>query len=164
MINDERGRLSVPVLILVFGFYLTACGLPHISLAGVEVRRCPECGEHEVVIPRIEQLHQAIANAVIAKKARLSAAEVRFLRKHLGWSGADFARHMGVTPETVSRWENGREPIGPVADRLLRLMVVTKAPKREYSIEALAALEDGFVPTRVRLSAGSDGWHAEQAA
>ena len=140
-----------------------ACGLPHITLTGVEVRRCSECGEHEVVIPKIEQLHQAIAEAVIAKKARLAAAEVRFLRKHLGWSGADFARHMGVTPETVSRWENDREPIGPVADRLLRLMVVTKAPKREYSIEALAGLEDDFVPARVRLSVDTHGWHAEAA-
>ena len=141
-----------------------ACGLPHITLANVEVRRCPECGEHEVVIPKIEQLHQAIAQAVIGKKARLAADEVRFLRKHLGWSGADFARHMGVTPETVSRWENGRESIGPVADRLLRLMVVTKAPKREYAIETLASLEDEFAPARVRLSADTDGWHEERAA
>lgn len=140
-----------------------ASGLPHVTLDGVEVRRCGACGEHEVVIPNIEQLHQAIAEAVIGKKARLAAGEVRFLRKHLGWSGADFALHMGVTPETVSRWENGREPIGPVADRLLRLMVVTKAPKSMYYIEALAALEDGFVPTRVRLSADKSGWH-ERAA
>lgn len=71
---------------------------------------------------------------------------------------------MGVTPETVSRWENGREPIGPVADRLLRLMVVTKAPKRMYSIEALAGLEDGFGSARVRLSADADGWHQERTA
>lgn len=141
-----------------------ACGLPHITLEGVEVRRCAACGEHEVVIPKLEQLHQAIANAVISKKDRLAAVEVRFLRKHLGWSGADFARHMGVKPETVSRWENGREPIGPVADRLLRLMVVTKAPKRDYAIEALAALGDDSLPARVKLSAGRDGWHAELAA
>ena len=140
-----------------------ASGLPHVTLEGVEVRRCAACGEHEVVIPNIEQLHQAIANAVISKKARLASAEVRFLRKHMGWSGAEFARHVGVKPETVSRWETGKEFIGPIADRLLRLMIVTKAPKREYAIETLASLEDEFAPVRVRLSADKSGWH-ERAA
>jgi transcriptional regulator with XRE-family HTH domain len=81
----------------------------------------------------------------------------------MGWSGAEFARHVGVKPETVSRWETGKESIGPIADRLLRLMIVTKAPAREYAIETLASLEDEFAPARVRLSADKSGWH-ERAA
>ncbi|MBI4700537.1 MAG: helix-turn-helix domain-containing protein [Deltaproteobacteria bacterium] len=142
----------------------SACGLPHVTLKGVEVRRCGECGEHEVVIPRMTELHQAIAMAVVTKKARLTAAEVKFLRKHLAWSGADFARHMGVAPETVSRWENGREPMGAVADRLLRLMVVTQAPKPGYAIAALAELEDEPAPARLKLAADRSGWHTEPVA
>jgi len=142
----------------------TASGLPYVTLKGVEVRRCPECGEHEVVIPKIEQLHQCIALAIVLKKSRLMPAEVKFLRKHLGWSGADFARHMGVAPETVSRWENGREPMGGVADRLLRLMVVTQAPNRDYAIDALANLEEEASPTRIKVFADRQGWHTEQAA
>lgn len=84
------------------------------------------------MLPKIEQLHRAIALGVVAKRPRLTAAEIRFLRKYLGWSGAAFAKHMGVTPESVSRWENDREQMGAVADRLLRLMVVTRAPVSEY--------------------------------
>lgn len=141
-----------------------ASGLPYVTLKGVEVRRCANCGEHEVVIPKIEQLHQAIAIAVVSKKSRLMPAEVKFLRKHLGWSGADFARHMGVAAETVSRWENGREPMGAVADRLVRLMVVTQAPKRDYGLDALAELADDASPTRLKLTADRNGWHTEQAA
>jgi DNA-binding transcriptional regulator YiaG len=57
-------------------------------------------------------------------------AEVRFLRKHLGWSGADFAAHMGVDPTTVSAWENERKPFGTSSDRLLRLIVARQAPSR----------------------------------
>ncbi len=94
-----------------------------------------------MVIPKIEQLHRAIALAVVSKRPRLTAHEVRFLRKYLGWSGADFAKHMGVTPESVSRWENEREQMSPVADRLLRLMVVTRAPVSEYPLDSLAELE-----------------------
>lgn len=142
----------------------TASGLPYVTLKGVEVRRCPRCGEHEVIIPRIEQLHHCIALTVVSKKSRLTPAEMKFLRKHLGWSGADFARHMGVAPETVSRWENGREPMGGVADRLLRLMVVTQAPNREYAIDALAELEDEASPVRIKASADRQGWHTELAA
>jgi hypothetical protein len=63
-----------------------AVGLPGITLQGVEVSRCGKCGEYEIAIPRIEGLHRVIAEAVISKKDRLTAAEIRFLRKHLGWT------------------------------------------------------------------------------
>ena len=42
------------------------------------------------------------------KKRRLAPEEIKFLRKSLGWAGVDFAKHMGATPETVSRWETAR--------------------------------------------------------
>lgn len=106
-------------------------GLPGVVL-DTFVARCPACGTYEVIIPNIEGLHQAIARTVVVKAARLSGADVRFLRKVLGWSGADFATHMGTSPETVSRWETGATPIGPQADRLLRLMVMTRDPVTDY--------------------------------
>ena len=56
------------------------------------------------------------------------APEIRFLRKYLGWSTADFASRMGTARETVSRWESGAVPMGSQADRLLRLLVATAAP------------------------------------
>jgi DNA-binding transcriptional regulator YiaG len=55
---------------------------------------------------------------VTAWRSGFTGEEVRFLRKSLGWSGSDFAKHMGVAEETVSRWENDAAPIGPQADRL----------------------------------------------
>lgn len=142
----------------------SASGLPYVTLVGVEVRRCKACGDHEVVIPRIEQLHRTMALAVIAKKARLTAAEIRFLRKYLGWSGADFARHMGVTPESVSRWENEREQMNPVADRLVRLMVVTQTPVSDYSLDGLVDLDEKPSPVRLRVEVKKGGWLAEAAA
>ena len=142
----------------------TASGLPYVTLIGVEVRRCKACGEHEVVLPKIEQLHRAIALAVVGKRPRLTGAEIRFLRKYLGWSGADFAKHMGVTPESVSRWENERDQMGAVADRLLRLMVVTRAPVSEYPLDTLAELEDEASPVRLRVEAARGGWRAEPVA
>lgn len=119
-----------------------ACGLSNVTLVGVEVRRCAKCGDHEVVIPRIEDLHRVLAAAVIRQTARLTKDEIRFLRKYLGYSGVDFAKVVGVSPETVSRWENGKEKMGSSAEKLVRMLVVHSQPTREYSIEALAKLSE----------------------
>ena len=52
----------------------SACGLP-VVLDGVVVHRCARCGEHEVALPRIEELHRVIARHVIRKPMRLSPAD-----------------------------------------------------------------------------------------
>jgi putative zinc finger/helix-turn-helix YgiT family protein len=142
-----------------------AGGLPQVVLVGVEVRRCPQCGGEEVVIPRIEELHRVIARALIGKEARLAAPEIRFLRKYLGWSTADFAGRMGTARETVSRWESGATPIGAQADRLLRLLVATTAPVRDYSPEELTHIKEQRkpVPAGLRLTPLRAGWRVKAA-
>lgn len=145
-------------------FKYEASGLPGVTLVGVEVSRCPSCGEYEVAIPSIEQLHRVMAVAVARKRAKLTPAEVRFLRKWLGWSGADFAARMGVTPESVSRWETGVLAMGGTADRLLRLMVLSTQPVADYSLDLLKEVaQDEAAPIRLGMRADERGWHAEAA-
>jgi putative zinc finger/helix-turn-helix YgiT family protein len=130
-----------------------------VTLRGVRVASCPKCGEHEVDIPRVEELHRAIARAVIAKPQRLAPVEIRFLRKHLGLAAQDFARHVGTTPETVSRWEKGAKPMGQVADRLLRLMVALR-DGLGYSLESLKSVgRSAARPMKLRLQRKPrEGW------
>jgi hypothetical protein len=64
----------------------------------------------------------------------------------------------------VSRWENDREQMTAVADRLLRLMVVTKAPVSDYSLDDLLDLEEKAAPVRLRLASKKGGWLAEVQA
>jgi hypothetical protein len=71
---------------------------------------------------------------------------------------------MGVTPESVSRWENDREQMSAVADRLLRVMVATKAPVSDYSLDLLAELGDESSPVRLRVEVEKGGWHAKAVA
>jgi putative transcriptional regulator len=139
-----------------------ASGLP-VTLHNVEVRRCKQCGEHEVVIPRIDELHKTIAHALVAKRARLAGPEIRFLRTHLGWSGADFAKHMGVKAETVSRWENDRDVMSPLADRLLRLMVLTKQPVTDYSLDDLIGVDSAPKPVKIKVASSKTGWKTQKA-
>ena len=141
-----------------------AVGLPGITLRDVEVSRCPKCGEYEVAIPCIEDLHRTIARAVIAKRERLTPAEIRFLRTFLGWSGADFAAHVGTTWETVSRWETGSTPMGVTADRLLRLMVASRHPVTDYSLDTLKAVaREQPKPIRLRMEVSDGQWRARAA-
>ena len=140
-----------------------AVGLPGITLKDIEVSRCPKCGEYEVAIPQIEDLHRTIARAVITKRERLTPAEIRFLRKFLRWPGVDFGAHMGTAPETVSRWENGSTPMGVTADRRLRLMVAAGQPKADYSLETLK-LVARLDPKPLRLGVKVSGGHWEAVA
>ena len=135
------------------------CGLESVTLVDVEVRRCPECGEYEVEIPRMEELHRFIARTLATKSQRLTPQEVRFLRKFLGFSGADFASALDVTPETVSRWETGKKQMSSVAERALRLMVFVSRPVEEYPLERLAGVARGeAVPVRMKLRESRARW------
>jgi putative zinc finger/helix-turn-helix YgiT family protein len=140
------------------------CGLPNVTLADIEVGRCPHCGEHEAVIPRIEQLHRVIATTISRKVSGLTPAEVRFLRKYLGWSGSAFAAHVGVAAETVSRWENGSATMGSAAERLLRLAVLTRGPARDYSLDVLKDMaRKKPAAQRLHLRVEKGGWRAAAA-
>ena len=111
--------------------------LNDLTLEKVEVRGCACWGNTQVVVPNIEGLFDAIADGILRRETRLVGEEIRFLRKRMGYSGVDFARYLGVSPEVVSRWENDKEPIGVPSDRALRLLVTHGRPKEEYPLETL---------------------------
>lgn len=140
-------------------------GLPHVELHGVEVTQCGKCGKEGIAIPRIGQLHRVLADLFVRQHRMLAPVEIRFLRKHVGLSGADFAQRMGVARETVSRWESGGQPMGAVADRLLRLLVVTHEPTESYAVDdLLKELNDTPAPENLSSVAMSNsregGWKA----
>ncbi|HEX2572029.1 MAG TPA: type II TA system antitoxin MqsA family protein [Polyangia bacterium] len=144
----------------------TACGLPNITLMNVEVSRCKNCGEEIPDIPHVEALHREIAFAIIKKHARLTPAEIRYLRKYLGLSGVSFAELMGVDATTVSRWESEKmaQPMGPQAERLLRLLVARIRPVGEYPAETLARVAQGQpIPIRLGLMPRDEGWETQAA-
>lgn len=97
-------------------------GLIGIILLDLDVSRCGRCGYYRLGIRDAEGLHRTIAEILIGKTARLAGSEIRFLRRCLGLSETDLARRLGVTIETVSRWEHGSSGMRVSADRLLRVI------------------------------------------
>lgn len=128
----------------------SSAGLPGITLKGVPVSVC-ENGHREVTIPKIDELHKRIAKELTAKPGRLSPNEIRFLRKHLGYQQVDFAKLVGVTAESVSRWESGSVRMADTADRLLRLLVVQRDQIREFDVERLKGASENAQPLRAQI-------------
>lgn len=115
----------------------------NVVLEDVQVFRCPACGEEEIEIPNVEGLHEVIARELAVKQQRLTPTEIRWLRTYLGYSGADFAKVMGVTPETVSRWERVDAPkrMQLPAEKLLRVMALHDKPASDYGLLEMGSKE-----------------------
>ena len=132
-------------------------GLDNVKLVDAPVWECGN-GHQEVEIPNAEQLHRLLTNLLIRKPTTLRGIEIRFLRKELGLSGKAFAQRLGMTPEHLSRLENGGRDITSTIDLLVRLAVAWELTRRQQ-IEFPSDIE----PFVTRLEAASDvGSHRVQ--
>lgn len=104
-------------------------GLDNVILAGIEVDRCPQCGGESPRIPRLNDVMDTIAVALIAKPFELTGRELRFLRKTLAVGIEDFARKLGIDRSHLSRVENGAFAISRQTDRLVRTLVLLHRPE-----------------------------------
>lgn len=134
-----------------------------ITVPGVVVRHCPDCGEEHVGIRKTKQLHEYLAQKVAQKREKLTPKEIRYLRTWLGHSSSDLAKKFDVAPETVSRWESAASPapMGPANERLLRLLVMFGDRVRDYPLEEVA--RDDAKPVKVRMKPYISEWCEETA-
>ncbi len=133
------------------------CGLGNVTLAGIVVRRCPGCGNVMPRVPNIEGLHDVIAHLLVTKPERLIAPEIVFLRKYLGWSGADFAKNMHCDRAQISKWEHGKVGMSKPYELLLREMVASGKKIEDYQRHE-AAREKRFASRAVVLMLEEKEW------
>jgi len=69
------------------------CGLRGVTLVDIEVLECPECGEDEVVIPKIAELHACLATVVASNSRPLGPREIRFLQ--VPWQEVEVTPRIG---------------------------------------------------------------------
>ena len=107
-------------------YHYTECGLDYVYLAnGFKVHETPY-GEG-ISIESADELHQAIAQAIILAPHALRGQEIRFLRSLLEISQAALGDLCGVSRATVARWEGAPEkPIDPAADRFFRFFTLPR--------------------------------------
>lgn len=99
-------------------------GLDNVVLKGIEIVRCPVCGDESPIIRNLEGLLRTLALAIVTSKLPLTGSEVRYLRKYLLMSGEQFARMLHTDKSTLSKWENGAVNIGSKSDLLIRAVAL----------------------------------------
>jgi putative zinc finger/helix-turn-helix YgiT family protein len=95
--------------------------------------RCPECGEVYYSYGDIESLNQIIVTLLSQKESPLTGSEIKFLRKHLGYSTDTMAKILGIDPTTMSRIENKQEHSGTI-DNFIRYLALNRIPDRDYGL------------------------------
>ncbi len=119
----------------------------NVNLYDIELIVCKACGNIDPIIPKLNDLMRTITAAIVSKPYRLTGAEARFLRKHLGMTGDAFSRLLHVDKTTISKWENDEDPIGGQSDLLIRSIVLLTDEKVRRKMtakpeEKLAAVKE----------------------
>jgi len=138
-------------------YHYRECGLDNVTIVGIAIRKCPECGTVMPLIPNIDGLHDALAQAIIKQNGPLTAAEIVFLRKSLGWSGVDFTRQMKCDKSQVSKWEHGTVEMSKPYDLLLREKVASGKKITDYHSEELIWRKN-IKPRAMRLQLQQTVW------
>lgn len=143
-------------------FHYRGCGLKNVYLRnGFLVKDTPY--GRAVSIQNLEALHRAIGLHLVRNKARLSAAEIRFLRKELDMSQTQLARFLGVGETTVRHWESSRGKITRPAEHMLRLLyheyAAGRSPVREL-VERLGQLNRDGHAKKMEFEEAHGGWRA----
>ena len=107
-------------------------------VASVDGRKCTACGAASFKGTDLARFEGAVA-AALAGAGETSGEAFRWMRKALDLRAIDVAALLGVTPETISRWETGRVTIDRGAMALLALMVLDHARGSAATMDALRA-------------------------
>ena len=85
---------------------------------------CPNCGETYDGIQAPAETFLGLAQWIARRPGRLHGSEVRFIRNALAWTQEQLGRKLGVAPETISRWETSKKPVGYQSELALRFLVL----------------------------------------
>ena len=145
-----------------------ASGLSNVFLVGITLRTCPGGHGAVPVIPRMADLQSLLAHILLEKPEGLVGEELRFLRKHVGLSGVEFATRVQIDASTLSRIENDQQPMGKSTDMLARAVVAAAIEhERQEELTKLLArgryLEDAR-KREMHLTCKQGKWREEKAA
>lgn len=145
-------------------YHYTECGLDNVIIHGIS-EVVDDAGETVLTIPNVNDLHRAIAQAIVSKPAGVSGKELRFLRTEMGMTQAELAVMIHREPLAISRWERAETPVDSNAETLIRLHAIqalkldVRASVREISAWATPRADevpitiDGSDPREYKIAA-----------
>ncbi len=111
----------------------------HVFTAKVPGLKCRQCGEIYFDGPSLERFELRVA-VELARAGESSGDVMRFMRKTAGLRAMELAELLGVTPETVSRWETGKQPVEHRAMAVVGALVAERLEGKTSTLDNLKAL------------------------
>lgn len=108
------------------------CGLDNVILKGINVRRCTQCSESEIVIPHILGLHRELARLVVTQNEELTPKHIKFLRKHMGLSTDGLAERLNLPEWVICNWEKGTAVPTWEQTKTIKLEALSEKPPKPY--------------------------------
>ena len=124
MKNQERKRKT---------FIYRGLGIP-VKLVNAPMKKAP--GEWCIDI-NMNRLMRLVLEAVIHKPSSLTGNELRYIRKHLQMSMAEFGKIFGVSHVAVLKWEDEQNRISPSLELCIRLYVLNYLQAKDKDFRAL---------------------------
>ena len=110
MMKETRGSLRSPV------------NGEQVSVPSVSHFQCPSCGEQVLTYAQACRFEEDAAALYRKKYGLLSGHQIRAIREHHRLTQVELAGLLRLGPNTISRWEAGRNVQTAALDMLLRLI------------------------------------------
>ncbi len=92
-------------------------------------------GENYVSFRDLEGLHDSICLYLVTHKSPLSSAAFKFIRNTLDYTQKYLGELLGVSGQTIARYEKGTSPISMTIDKFLRRLYLEKTCLKENRID-----------------------------
>lgn len=153
-------------------FHYKMCGLDDVYLLnGFKIHETAH--GTGVAVEKADELHLAIGLHLISHRKVLSQKDFKFLRKNMRMTQEGIAEALGVTSQTVARYEKGQTEIPGPVDRLMRVVfalhLIPEAERTRVLQEVLDAMReleemDETMDEPVYFGATADGWDKARPA
>ena len=111
-------------------YHFTESGLSNVYLGNIYLDYCPH--HKEVMVPEISRMQELLAVIfvdVILNPQPLSGEDLRFLRQSNDLTQVELSQLLGVSPNTVARWERGKLCFDAATDLNIRRVILSQADK-----------------------------------
>lgn len=147
-------------------YHYLECGLDNVFLCGGYTVESFKDEKHVSVMDAYA-LHQAIGRILILQKRAPNGKEIRFLRREMNLTQNELASLVGVTDQTIARYEKDENELPGPTDRLLRALYLDHLDGKVDVIELaqlLAELDETTDHTFEMSFNPTDGWSSRLAA
>ncbi len=127
-----------------------------VRVTGVSAMRCSGCGESFLSGPDLGRA-ELLAGAEALARGLRDGGTFKFIRKALGLRASELGDVLDVSPETISRWENGHRDAERSVWNTLADLVSDKLHGTNTTLDRLTARGPRIPKQPIRLRLGTVG-------